>query len=112
MRLVIGTALKKAGHTPVEAANGREALRRLSTGTIDLIITDILMPERDGIEMLMNLRQDQMKIPVIAITGVNVDSALYLKVAKNLGAVRTLAKPFGMDALLSAVNEVLAPPTR
>jgi CheY-like chemotaxis protein len=108
MRQVIAAALRRAGYVVAEASNGLEALGEIRRGGVDLVITDILMPERDGIEMLMTLRSDGVNVPVIAITGIPLDAGLYLDVAHNLGARRTLEKPFKIEALLQAANEVLA----
>ena len=108
MRDVIAGALRRVGHTVSEAGNGRDALEVVRRGGVDLVITDILMPEHDGIEMLMQLRTDNVDVPVIAMTGIPLDAGLYLDVAHNLGARRTLEKPFKIEALLQAANEVLA----
>src|SRR5688572_10717672 len=107
MRQVIRLLLESAGHTVVDAFNGRDARQRLQEEKFDLLITDILMPECDGIELIMDLQRDQKDLPVIAITGMVADSELYLKVAKSLGAKGTLVKPFTEEELFAATNEAL-----
>src|SRR5215207_4665622 len=95
-RSVIAAALKKEGHTVEEAGDGRSAVRWMETHAFDLVITDVLMPEADGIEMIMQLRDARNPTPIIAMTGGHLQTELLLKVAKSLGARRVLAKPFKM----------------
>lgn len=112
-REVLAAALTAHGHSVEVAENGSEAERRLDTHSFDLIITDVLMPEEDGLEMLLNLRAVDNPTPVIAITGNHMYTELYLKTAKALGAKRILRKPFGIRDLLDAMRETLykTPPT-
>ncbi len=107
MRNIVVAALVQCGHVVAQAADGREAVLKIQTMSPDLIITDILMPESDGLEILMNLARENRKIPVIAMTGIPGEAALYLGIARRLGAVRTLAKPFTIEELTRAINEVL-----
>jgi len=107
VRQALAAMLEFAGHTTSEAANGKEAAKKLQEQPCDLLITDILMPERDGLETIMGLKAQNKNLPIIAISGMNSDSPLYLNVAKKLGAWRTLPKPFTTTQLLSVVNEVL-----
>ena len=107
MRHVIASILTKAGHTVSESKDGRDAALQFRETNFDLIITDILMPERDGLETIMNLTRDNVRVPIIAMTGMVSDSAMYLKIAKNLGAWRTISKPFTAEQLLALTNEVL-----
>lgn len=107
MRHVMASTLKAAGHSVSEAADGRDAAVQFRKANFDLIITDILMPERDGLEIIMNLQLDNARVPIIAMTGMVTDSALYLKIAKNLGAWRTILKPFTAEQLLALTSEVL-----
>src|ERR1044072_7815283 len=107
VRDVILSTLKRAGHTVSVAVNGVEAGRSLKTETPALVITDIIMPERDGLETILALQHDKRMIPVIAMTGMWNKSSLYLKIAKDLGAVKILTKPFEMQELIAATNEVL-----
>src|SRR4051794_22755280 len=106
VRDIIVKGLTREGHQILSAANGRAAAPVLDSGQLDLVITDIVMPERDGIEIIMSLQEKGRVIPVVAITGAADNTPLYLKVAKGLGAVRILAKPFEMEQLVKTVNEV------
>jgi CheY-like chemotaxis protein len=95
-------ALESAGHQVLTAAHGREALGYLNGQSVDVVLTDLFMPEMDGIELIAALRQRFPGIKVLAMSGrAGVD---YLAVAKELGAARILRKPFGMEELLSAVD--------
>ena len=77
----------------------------------DLLITDIVMPEKEGLEVLMELRKRQPPVKIIAISGGGRNSATdYLPIAKLMGASKVLAKPFSNDVLVAAINE-LVPPT-
>jgi CheY-like chemotaxis protein len=107
MRSVIVAALKHAGHSVIEAADGLEAVKQFRADPSDLIITDILMPESDGLDVLITLAREKKKVPVIVMSGIPGDSALYLRAAKDLGAVRTLEKPFTMDVLVAVTKDVL-----
>ena len=108
VRQALVEMLEFSGHTVANAENGKEAAKKLQNATFDLLITDILMPERDGLETIMALKAERKSLPVIAVSGLNADSSLYLHMAKKLGARRTLPKPFTLEQLTSLVNEVLA----
>lgn len=109
IRLQIRSALELEGYTVHEAANGNEGLARIAEVTPDVVITDILMPDKEGIETILELRRTHPKIRIIAISGGGrTGNKDFLRTAKHLGADRTLAKPFGLAELLRLVNEVLA----
>jgi CheY-like chemotaxis protein len=100
--------LEGAQHTVVEASNGEVAMRLWREHAADLIITDILMPEKDGLEVIRELRRECPTVKVIALSGgsrkIHFDA---LDVAKRFGAVSTLEKPFELKELLASVNTVL-----
>lgn len=76
------------------------------------MITDLVMPERDGLETITDLRYSQPKLPIIAISGdVPLNRNLYLTLAEKLGSCRVLAKPFKMGELVAAAHEALAAST-
>lgn len=108
LRETVAAALKTAGHEVMEARDGVKALQQFSRRRPDLIITDIFMPERDGLETIIAVRKLQPAIPVIAMSGHSDDSSLYLHVAHKLGAQHILAKPFTLDELLGKTRDVLA----
>ena len=108
-RTLIAEVFTSAGFDVCTAPNGRNVATTLSERRIDLLITDLSMPERDGIETLTDLRYSHPKLPVIAISGdVPLNRDLYLTLAEKLGAARVLAKPFKMDQLIAAAREALA----
>ena len=109
MRQVLRQALESRGYTVDEAADGREALLRFAQQQPDLVITDLIMPEQEGIETIQALRQECPTIPIIAMSGggrVQPDS--YLSMAEQMGADRTFAKPFHLGEILAAVGELIA----
>jgi CheY-like chemotaxis protein len=107
VRTMVVTALERAGHIVSEASTGLEGTRRFHREPADLVITDMVMPDQDGIETVMALRREYAGLPIIAISGLARDSALYLEIAAKLGACRTLQKPFRLEALLQTTKEVL-----
>ncbi len=108
---VTAEVLRLAGHTVSTAADGKTGLALHDAGQPDLIITDINMPEMDGIELIMALRHTAPRPRVIAISGgYRFSESLFLPVAQRLGVQRALTKPFRADTLLQAVAEVLATP--
>ena len=112
LRRVMRNILKRAGHVVREAANGREGMALYRQASPDVVVTDIFMPEKDGIEILMDLKKtsDRSKVKVIAMTGVDPRDLLGVKSsACLLGADRVLMKPFDARTLLLAVEEVLKP---
>ena len=99
-----------AGHEVVPASDGDEGLALLSRESIDIVVTDIIMPRREGIETILELRARQADVPIIAISGGGRNSNLqFLKVAEKLGATRTLQKPFSLSRLNQLIAECLTP---
>ena len=107
-RKMLVTVLLQEGHTVEEAGDGKTAGRWLSTHVFDLVITDVHMPETDGLEMIMKLHDARNPTPIIAMTGGHMQSDLYLKVAKSLGARRVMEKPFKLVELSQNIRDVLA----
>lgn len=107
MRMAIQHCLTGAGHAVLLAINGKDGMNALRQNAVDLVVTDLFMPEQDGLETIAALRKQFPKLPVIAISGGNLVSEAMLTVAKELGAHEVLQKPFGLDGLLSAVGKVL-----
>lgn len=105
MRRVLEIMLRKAGHTVFAAGNGREALEMLRDNPVDLVITDMRMPEMGGIELLIQLRRDGIEVPVIIITAHgSIESAVE---AMKYGASDYILRPFDIDALELAIARVL-----
>jgi len=110
-REVTAEVLRQAGHTVTTAPDGKAGLALYHAEPHDLIITDINMPEMDGLELVMALRHIEPRPRVIAISGgYQFSESLYLPVAQRLGVQRTLTKPIRAEALLRNVAEVLAEP--
>ena len=103
----IEQALVKNGHSVVTATDGVRGEKLFRAEPFDVIITDIVMPEREGLETIVVLRRDFPQIPVIAMTGTGRNSVLYLGIANRLGARRVLTKPFSLQELIDAVASVL-----
>jgi two-component system response regulator MprA len=100
LREGIARYLRGLGHEVTTAADGHEAMAALGAARIDLIITDIHMPEMDGIEIIDALRDRSGMVPVIAMSGGGrIDKHALLDSAKLLGAASTLEKPFDLEAL-------------
>lgn len=109
LRQTVAVALTTAGHTVVQARGAREALEVQRQAPAELIITDLVMKEMDGTELLRRLRGFSPDTPVIAMSGAR-QGRIYLNMAKLLGASRIVAKPFSFSDLLQLVDQVLADP--
>ena len=100
--------LREEGHDVTEFTDSSLSIALMGEVAPDLIITDIIMPEVDGIELITFVKQSRLPIPVIAISGGGrIAGEEYLDLAAAVGAEATLAKPFGESALLESVREVL-----
>lgn len=106
VRQVLKSMLVVAGYTVALANNGREAMERLGRERFDLIITDLVMPEQEGIETIKLLRRDYPEVKIIAISG--AFGGDYLRIAGFLGAHRTIAKPVRMETVIRTVEEALS----
>jgi CheY-like chemotaxis protein len=107
-RTILGESLRRAGYEVREAGDGRQGLTLYRERTADLIITDLIMPEKEGLEMIQEVRLLRPDVKIIAISGGSRDgSSDYLKIAKAFGARQVLAKPFTRDEILNAIKEVL-----
>ncbi|MEN9575294.1 MAG: hypothetical protein RL514_3149 [Verrucomicrobiota bacterium] len=105
---IITKALTSFGYEVVRAANGKEALQLYDPQTISLVLTDLFMPNMDGMELITKLEQLDPAVRIIAMSGGGrAIPGTYLPMAERLGAVKTLAKPFPMEALRLAVRECL-----
>ena len=105
-RMRIRSALEMADYQVREAVNGKEALRQYRLAPTDLVITDIVMPEKDGLELIWELRRDFSEVRIIAMSEPHKDFD-YLRVAQLFGVNWCFLKPFGMETLLKAVREEL-----
>jgi DNA-binding NtrC family response regulator len=111
IRLTVRLALESMGHEVTEAVNGNEGLSRFSAEKNDLVITDILMPDKEGIETIIELRKMRPDLKIIVMSGGGrINATHVLETAKGFGADFALKKPFSIDALCSTVDSCLAGP--
>ena len=103
IRVLLRSALEVEGYEVTEAANGREGLELYRQRPTNLVITDIVMPELNGLDMLLELTREFLHAKVIAISGAGEEKNV-LDVAKLLGARQTFQKPFSIPHLLGAVR--------
>lgn len=108
-RRVLQLWLKSQGHRVFGARGGTEALEQIGAHPVDIVVTDILMPEGDGIELIKTLKNTRPKLRVLAISGggPHVTSASCLQRAHRVGAEALLLKPFQPDQLAAAIGHVL-----
>ncbi len=99
-------------HEVIEAENGAQGCKKYREHQPDLLITDLVMPEKNGIDMILELKKEFPSIRIVAISGGGgiTGSFDYLPVAKLVGALHILQKPFSLQALKSAVAEALEMP--
>jgi DNA-binding response OmpR family regulator len=108
VRTRLRLTLAHFGHTAIAAGDGHEGLKLFRHHRPDLVITDIVMPEKEGLAVVLELRQMQPKPKIIAVSGGGRrDAEEYLRLAGLLGADRVLTKPFSTDVLVAAVAELL-----
>src|SRR6185436_8020878 len=103
------TAAMLAPAEVLVAKNGAEGLEMMARRSVDLLITDLLMPEKDGIETIREIRRANAALPILAISGGGKFGARsdLLRMAQKLGATATLRKPFSRDDLIAAVGQCL-----
>lgn len=100
--------LEREGYETVTASGGKDGIKIHRENPADLIITDLIMPEKAGIETIMELRRDFQDVKIIAMSGGGkIDSETYLQITKTMGAIETIAKPFDLRELLKTVQELL-----
>ena len=104
---LLAEMLTTAGYEVSVASNGNEGVTLYRQAPFDLVITDLLMPEKDGLEVIVELRKDFPDVKIITLSGGGAYGYSSLGVSKTLGAVRTLQKPFLEEQLLDLVREVL-----
>ncbi|MGA1843710.1 MAG: response regulator [bacterium] len=105
IRMMIRSFLERKGHAVTDAQNGDEALERLSSDNPEVIITDLLMPGKDGLGTIKELRNKGLKTPIIIVTG--YEEPISQEDAKQYGITKILMKPFSSDELVKAVEHSL-----
>lgn len=109
MRKLVRQVMEWAGYEVLEAADGREGMSLQRRQNADLIITDLIMPEQEGLETITLLKKEYPRIKIIAISGGGrIGPEAYLPAAQELGADRVFSKPFDVRELATTVKELLA----
>ncbi len=108
IRLMVKRLVEKAGYTAELASNGEEGMMMIDEASFDLVITDIIMPRKEGIEIITAIRKNYPEIRVIAMSGGGrFTSEGYLKSAKILGANRVFTKPFNHREMITAIDDLI-----
>ena len=108
IRMNLREMLEREGYEVAEAPDGKKGMRLFRESPADLVVTDIFMPEQEGLQTVKELRDDFPAVKIIVISGGGrLDPEPYLKIAGRIGADKTLPKPFRRDDLLKAVEELL-----
>lgn len=106
VRKVLRLMLESGGYRVLEAGDGRQALAKVRSDEIDLVMTDLVMPEQEGFETIQVIRREWPSLKVIAMSG--AFGPEFLRIAKLLGAHSTLQKPLRAEVVLRAVADALA----
>jgi CheY-like chemotaxis protein len=105
---VMSEMLKLEGHEVTVAENGQRAVEEVGHTVFDLVITDLIMPEKEGLETIADIRRNHQNLPISAISGGGrLGPNDYLETARFIGANATLAKPFARKELLQTVDALL-----
>jgi len=108
IRELLRNVIEHAGYEVMEASDGEEGIRLFRERRADLIITDIVMPRKEGIETIMDLRVEFPEVKIIAMSGGGrLGPETYLEIAEGFGSDHILTKPFSNEELLKAVHELL-----
>jgi len=110
LRGIIAKSLSHAGHEISQANNGRKGVALFRSAPTDLVVTDLVMPEQEGMETIKILHRDFPQTPIIAMSGGLDGSPLYLDLTRRLGARVTLTKPFTLQQLKQVIDGILAQP--
>jgi len=103
-RAILEITLSAEGYEVKTAANGEEALELVLQEHFNLILIDLIMPQKDGFQTIQSLMENNPEISLIAMSGGRNGSQSYLRVAGKIAACRTLAKPFDRKTLLEAIR--------
>lgn len=108
VRKVLRKALEMERYKVMDAADGSEGIDLCREHPMDLVLTDILMPEKEGLETIMAFKRDFPEVRIFAMSGCGlIDSDCCLGMAKGLGAARVYTKPIKIEGLLEDVGELL-----
>lgn len=110
LREMLRTSLVRRKYIVSEASNGKEALLRFKPSMTDLVITDLIMPDEDGLKVIMKIKEIKPEIKIIAISGGGkAGPGNYLDLAKILGADEIFSKPFSINDLMKKIEVMLSP---
>ena len=108
LREMLKMSLLRSGFTVLEAKNGKDAITHFKPALTDLVVTDLIMPEEDGLKVVIKLRELKPSIKIIAISGGGkVGPGSYLNLAKALGADAIYSKPFSINELTAKIEQLL-----
>ncbi len=108
LREMLKISLARRKFTVLEAENGRDAIVHFKPSITDLVVTDLIMPDEDGLKVIMKLREIKPSIKIIAISGGGkAGPGSYLSLAKALGANAIFSKPFSINDLIARIEELL-----
>ena len=108
LREMLKTSLLKMKYTVIEASNGKEALLHFKPAITDMVITDLIMPDEDGLKVIMKIKEIKPSAKIIAISGGGkAGPGNYLDLAKVLGADEIFSKPFSINDLMKKIEELL-----
>lgn len=108
LREMLKTSLLKRKHVVLEASNGKDAINKFKPAITDLVITDLIMPDEDGLKVIMKMREIKPGIKIIAISGGGkAGPGNYLNLARALGANEVFSKPFSMNDLIVKIDLLL-----
>jgi CheY-like chemotaxis protein len=107
-RSVLKVSLQQMGHDVIDARDGCEGVALYTGGDFDIVVTDLIMPDKEGIETIMDLRKLNPEVKIIAMSGGGrVTSVDYLQIARQVGAKRILAKPFLYEDIKVAIEQLM-----
>lgn len=108
MRLLLRQIMEWRGYDVAEAENGKVGLRLQREEPADLVITDLIMPEQEGLETISALKREFRGVKIIAISGGGrIGPDAYLPAARELGADRIFTKPFDVGEIITAINDLM-----
>jgi CheY-like chemotaxis protein len=108
LREMLKTSLIRRKYTVVEAENGKDAITHFKPLIIDIVVTDLIMPDEDGLKVIIKLKELKPNLKIIAISGGGkAGPGNYLNVAKALGADAVFSKPFSINDLILKIGELL-----
>ena len=107
--LMLKKMIEKIGHEVDLASNGREGMELFQKEQVDMVITDIIMPDKEGLEIILEMKKTHPDLKIIAISGGGrISPESYLECARHFGASRVFQKPFKQNEIVSAVKELMA----